>query len=590
MVARRILSDISLSLHEVFSSQGPLETLPVPYNRDGHGIAFTMFMETGDNGKGLFPFLYPYPSSIPVSMNNLVPTITHCLKSARLLPVQPVSFMDRLNGLIGPGFRRIDLLPLLVQQWQATSRQHDARSSKNNSDTRLKLLEQSMSRGARLLLDAGSYFGKGFQQWLGWRLCWSPGRLPDGQLVGIASSRLGRKLDEKPSWFQTLRHYCHQLDPEKQVLLTVTATAAAPYVTRAAALFKLPCLQTRIIDSSRWRYWGKLVWNSCSRIPTSSSWSAIISPRMQFVEFPHQFNKLENTPARDRTLVSGSSEVWICQLRSRGVLHNLVTARLTCPWSPPNSILTQPRPGLESSSNLTAPVTMIRSHCHATDIAPKPQQRTTPNICHIHETTLLHSPWEYLSHWTRRQDGPWPDQDHDRWLDTLILQQPDRHRSALMSLHRIVRQQQLIGTNSSIRGRYQVVSFTASPLIRWDSLRTYRPHRGRWDFEPYGICLQRRWLERRGAQPVIYGNDYDWKHLTKNQRPFFQHRFGNASSRAPRWDWSIEEEWRYPGTLSLEKLPPEAGFLFVPTRWHAAQLATYSPWPIIYLERNSENT
>jgi hypothetical protein len=522
-------------------------------------------------------------------MHNLVTTITHFLKSAHLLPVQPVSFIDRLNGLTGPGFHRIDLLPLLVQQWQATAGQHDQRLGKRNNDARLRLLEQSRLRGGRLLLDAGSHFGKGFQQWLGWRLCWSPDGLPGGQLVGIASSRLGRQLDEKPSWFQTLRHYCHQLDPEKQVLLTVSATAAAPYVNRAAALFKLPCLQTTIVDSSRWRYWGKLVWKSCSRMRTSSCWSAIISPRMEFVEIPRKFDKLKNTPARDRTLISGSSQVWICQLRSRGILQNLVRERFNSPWSPAGSILTRPRPTIESSRNLAPRVPSVPSRRHSIAIDPKLHQAASRKICHIHETTLLHSPWKYLSHWTRRQDGPWPDQDQDRWLDTLILQQPDRHRSALMSLHRIVQQQQLIATNASIRGRYQVVCFTASPLIRWDSLRTYRPHRGRWDFEPYGICLQRSWLKKRGAQPVIYGNDHDWKQLAEHQRPFFQHRFGNASSGAPRWDWSIEEEWRYPGTLSLEKLPPEAGFLFVPRRRQAARLATRSPWPVIYLESNGKN-
>ena len=56
----------------------------------------------------------------------------------------------------------------------------------------------------------------------------------------------------------------------------------------------------------------------------------------------------------------------------------------------------------------------------------------------------------------------------------------------------------LIASSEFVRGETPVVSLTAVPLGEIRTLRTYRSHLSRWDFEPYGICIRRDWLQRRG--------------------------------------------------------------------------------------------
>jgi len=441
-------------------------------------------------------------------------------------------------------------------------------------------LKACQQRSGKLLLDASLHLGSAFGQWLGWRFAWYPHGIPRGELVGIASSRLGRRLDEKPGWFQRLRQYCQQLDSEKQLLLVVSQTAAAPFVTRAAKLLDKPSLQATIIDSNRWKHWGQLFWDTALEVNQPGYWETCVSPIVTPRRKPVNSNHLASIPAHDRTLISASDKVWICQLRPNGLLQQLVNRRLVSEWSQPGSIQHHP-----SQLNIESHTTQQQYFLPDNNSCSVPAlKRESSSVRHVSETSILQLPWKYLSHWTRRQDGPWPDQNQNQWLDELILEDSDRDRSALASLKRIICQKQLLSSNSSIRGRHQVVCFTATPLLRWSSLRSYRPHRGRWDFEPYGLCIKRRWLEQAGAQPVIYGDDTDWQRLTSCQRPFFQHRFGRNASAASRWDWAIEQEWRCPQTLSLETLPCNAAFLFVPTQQEAETLATYSRWPVIYLE------
>ena len=188
--------------------------------------------------------------------------------------------------------------------------------------------------------------------------------------------------------------------------------------------------------------------------------------------------------------------------------------------------------------------------------------------------------WPFLTHCTRRQDGPWPDQDEVDWLDDLILDRADADHSALAAVGRILRGQRLIATAQTIRGATPVVSLTATPLAELDRLRVFRPHRGRWDFEPYGICIRRDWLQRLGARPVQYGDDGFWASLSPDDQPFFQLRHSGLSGGDRQIDWAVEDEWRVVGDVDLVALPADAALLFVPTESEAQQIATVSRWPV----------
>ena len=137
----------------------------------------------------------------------------------------------------------------------------------------------------------------------------------------------------------------------------------------------------------------------------------------------------------------------------------------------------------------------------------------------------------------------------------------------------------LIATGQAIRAGARVVSFTAIPLAELDRRRVFRPHRGRWDFEPYGIAIRQCWLERRGARPVRYGDEAMWTRLTASQRPFFQYSKTRGDGDHTT-DWSEEREWRYPGDVDLSCLTHDDALLFVPSRGEAEVLARISPWPV----------
>jgi hypothetical protein len=513
-------------------------------------------------------------------MNDFSDAIANCLYAARLLP--PRCRFCKLEAVIGEGYtlKHDDLLPWITDTWRRVAQHCRHHRGSQEYRQRWQTLRACQQGSAKLLLDASFHFGPAFEKWLGWRLAWYPGGIPEGELVGIASSRLGRRLDEKPGWFQKLRHYCQQLDPEKQLFLAVSRTASAPFVVRAAKLLEKPCLQATIIDAKRWKYWGQLFWDTTLHDHDPGCWKSYVSPVVTPRRGPATSSQLVTAPAHDRSLVSASNKIWICQLRKNGILQELVERRLASSWSEPGSIQLHP-----SQANIDLRTNPNQTFLQNTTSSGLPSMRPKmSSVRHITATNILQQPWKYLSHWTRRQDGPWPDQDQHQWLDQLILEHPDRGRSALASLKRIARQQQLLSSKSSIRGNHQVVCFTATPLLRWSSLRSYRPHRGRWDFEPYGICIKRQWLKKVGARPVIYGDDTDWQQLSRCQQPFFQHRFGRNASTASRWDWAIEQEWRYPHTLSLKHLPRDEAFLFVPTRQEAKLLAAYSRWQVVYLE------
>jgi hypothetical protein len=153
-------------------------------------------------------------------------------------------------------------------------------------------------------------------------------------------------------------------------------------------------------------------------------------------------------------------------------------------------------------------------------------------------------------------------------------------RSALVSLRRILIQQRLLATSHLTRATEAVVCLTEWPPHELLKRRIFRPAQRRWDFECFGLCIDRQWLVDKGARPVIYGDDATWRRLSDADRTFFQH-VGRGGVRSP--DWTTEREWRHRGDLDLSRLPATHGLVFTPDRQSAARLARYSRWPMVCL-------
>jgi hypothetical protein len=98
-------------------------------------------------------------------------------------------------------------------------------------------------------------------------------------------------------------------------------------------------------------------------------------------------------------------------------------------------------------------------------------------------------------------------------------------------------------------GRSAIGFTEANPSQALTQLMRWRPKYVNWNFEPYGIAIEKETAISLGIRPVIYGNDGDYKALSDTDKPYFQ-SLGRVDV-----DWSREQEWRHIGDISLDEIP-----------------------------------
>jgi hypothetical protein len=368
--------------------------------------------------------------------------------------------------------------------------------------------------------------------------------------------------------------------PGRDILIAAESTTVSQFLERCAQLFDRRLLLFRVARrDQQLRGWlQRCLWNTA--VPDRRCrhlLRACVSPPLDAAHGDH-------TPARDRLVVAASDRLLALKIRPHGQLHELLRRRLQeagdiaslVQFVEGNTLV--PKPVADELRALGARAMVIAepSPSQIVGAAPtgQPGRRVPSPVLALDALPLQ----DYLTHCTRRQPGPWPDQQLADYLDDLILGRADADHSPLATLRRIVTSQRLVASGLMIRGGTKVVSFTAVPLGGIGQLRTFRPHRGRWDFEPFGICIQRHWLQVRQTRPVRYGDESVWRQMPDSERPYFQVR---RSGRRLSWDWSLEREWRHVGDLDLSELPAEAALLFVPTEDEARVLAAVSRWPVV---------
>ena len=290
-------------------------------------------------------------------------------------------------------------------------------------------------------------------------------------------------------------------------------------------------------------------------------------------------------PMRDRVVFENAGVVYVLGLRSGGNLHRLLRERLQ---QRPGSVIFVDIPRLQaiSAQNELCELGALTWSPTAEMCVPIERQTTstadpsdgaieTPNEIYLIVPFPHSDDWDFLTHTTRSCPGPWPNESFESYADSLLESRAEADHSPLGALQRIVRQRRLIASNRTIRGGHAVVSFTSCPLAKLPSLHRFQTHRVRWDFEPFGLCIRRDWLLRRGVRRVTYADESNWKSLDENDRPFFQLAKGDSGI-----DWSIESEWRHLGDLDLTGLSSDDVLLFVPNFKAAKSLADVAPWPI----------
>ena len=161
------------------------------------------------------------------------------------------------------------------------------------------------------------------------------------------------------------------------------------------------------------------------------------------------------------------------------------------------------------------------------------------------------NPWPYITHWTRSFNGPWPGQKLFDYYRMITGSGVSYSHSALNSLKNILECGMVFGTNEHIRQGHNVVSFTDHHPADAIELMKWRARFVRWNFEPYGIAIDRAYAESLGLRPVIYGTSSQFAELSECDKPFFQN-VGEGGG-----DWKPEREWRFHGNLSLASVPPD---------------------------------
>ncbi|MGM0486935.1 MAG: hypothetical protein ACQESR_09275 [Planctomycetota bacterium] len=472
-----------------------------------------------------------------------------------------------------------DLVPFLLHAWTKSLSEPAAYQQRRLARRTVAWLERQRAGPGVLSWGMPGPGGQRVRDWANDRLIWWPAGVPSGRWIGMISSRLNRRLEEQRSWFAALRHACGGLDPDQTVMITSAGTTTAVYLERCSELYGIPLLRFQLPrPRQRVAQWFPPRLNRPARTPSSSSrtWLAIVSP-------PLDTDPESEPPLRDRLVVAASDRVFALRMRAGGYTEQLVRRRVTedalSPWAEVSLAI---GPGL-----VPAPLANSLPTAKWLDVEAPPVRENVsvpPGTTHegagivpLRQLAVA----DYLTHCTRAATGPWPDQTVEAYRDALILDREEADHSALATLARIAAQSKLLATGRAIRGGARVVCFTAVPLQQLKSLRTFRAHRGRWDFEPYGICISRKWLEQRGTRRVRYGAPSLWNQLTASERPFFQRRRGGKHDQI---DWSVECEWRHVGDVDLTDLPSDAGTLFVPTVEEARWLGQRSRWPVTVLE------
>lgn len=469
------------------------------------------------------------------------------------------------------------------------------------------VMRRAIEAGAQLTFGWPGLDETLFARWLGVRWLWWPRGVPHGRKVAWVSSRLGRAIDERPDWFAVLRTAAAKLDVERDVLLTASRTTTDRFLERAATLFglrllRIECEQTRSfvdwlravrrqMETTSWPVPMETNESPATGDEHSTVWLSppAISPSVTVGE-PDA--KLASRPLPDRVLLAAADQLVALQVRPGGHLDALLRRRLAEATRPAASVwvalgdrLVPPKVADELQS--LGAVAWVLQPKDGSTVAVPWWQPAAVDAEPESDCVLATFPWadgQYLVHWTRRRDGPWPEQTPAEFLDELLFSAGAISHSAFATLVRIVKQKRLVASSAGIRGGFRVVSFSETSLSELRERRIFRGHRGRWDAEPYGLCVRLDWLRQCGAKPVNYGDDELWTTLTDAEQPFFQLRYTRALRGAAVVDWSEEREWRTQGDVDFSQATLDAAILFVPSVQEARQLAVVSPWPVVVLK------
>lgn len=365
----------------------------------------------------------------------------------------------------------------------------------------------------------------------------------DGSTLAVVSSRLGRDPSRHRQICRYLSRSMLDCRSRQRAVVVASGSAIEPWAVRAAELFAVPLVRIAIDNEKRP---ADLIVASDGTRPLS----------------------------RDEVVIESAERVDAVYVRRGGEIEKLLRRRIAT-----------------RGDGTTRVAVTLESTCAAERLiaAGAVGWHLTPRQLPLGADTLgtgstldaaedwTRTPDRWLVHCTRGSTGPWPGETFRQYRDAILLAD-DRasERRPIDALARIVRSGRLVAGATATSAHHPVVCFSGVPLLELLARRCFRPHLGRWDYEPYGVALRRTAAERIGIQRVIYG-DPSRRATLKPADRFRFHPVGKT------FDWQTEQEWRSAETVDLHRLSPADVHIFALESPASRQHLAGSPWPVTFL-------
>jgi hypothetical protein len=181
------------------------------------------------------------------------------------------------------------------------------------------------------------------------------------------------------------------------------------------------------------------------------------------------------------------------------------------------------------------------------DYHPKKAQIAYTVDQHQLSQKLLALPAQYIIHWTRASNDPWPTENRYEYYQA-ILNSNEYPRSAFAGLGNILKHGEIKASSLHMPQKTATVSFSGLPPQKALSMMYWRARYRQMSFEPYGIGIEKDYAKSMGIQAVTY---YQSTQRPDNMASWLCQSIGKRS------DWRLEDEYRYLGDLNLVGIPTE---------------------------------
>lgn len=405
-------------------------------------------------------------------------------------------------------------------------------------------------------------FESGFEQSNTMRLVVCSTRVDLSKLASIHSSRRHKDLESQTIWFDYLRTALASVRRKKLSVISAKKTTCHPFVQRGAELYRIPFFDLEFPKGDSIDVWI----------------DSLIGRKLQesVIYLSPDFLADNQTDSADRLMMVFAKHIFVIAANKKGNTLSSSKGTLQVSGNDKSFFVANEDQLIEESirhelSGMGAVKwLLLGADWGKESFVERGESDNELDSSQFVPLAKWNESKDFVYHCTRQRRGVWPEQSEQELIDQLLTAEAES-RTPCDVLIRIASMQKLISTNELNRAKTNVVCFTGRPLEEVKSMRVFRSHLSKWDFEPFGIGIRKSAFEKLGGRPVQYGTNESFDRMDETDRPFFQLAVGQSNSQTPI-DWTVEREWRVIGDMDLEKISKDDMIFFVADQVSAIQL------------------